>query len=221
MRRSGRFAAILVCACLAHAADKEKKVSGKGSNDVVEITASLILSREALKSQFGTDFDGNYIFVNVTISPKLDALAISRDDFLLRTDKDGERTTPFVPSQIAGSGVLVISSTGGRGAMVGEDRGPIWGGYPGSGQRPRRMGSDGGAIGNTAESGAQAAVHSADKKEDPVIKILEAKILPEKKTEDPVSGMLYFPLSIKQKVKDLGLIYTSKTGKVEVRFKEN
>jgi hypothetical protein len=83
------------------------------------------------------------------------------------------------------------------------------------------MGSDGGAIGNTAESGAQAAVHSADKKEDPVIKILEAKILPEKKTEDPVSGMLYFPLSIKQKVKDLGLIYTSKTGKVEVRFKEN
>jgi hypothetical protein len=215
-----RFAVIAMFACSVFAADKDKKIVGKGSNDLVEIEASPILSREALKSAFGSDLDGNYIFVNVTLTPKLQDVTISRDDFLLRTDKDGERSTPFAPSQIAGSAVMVVSSTGGKGAMVGEDRGPIWGGMPGSTDRPRRMGSDGGAIGNSSESSAQATIQSADRKEDPLMKTLEEKILPEKQTHDPVSGVLYFPLSIKQKVKHLELIYTSKDGKVAVRFKE-
>jgi hypothetical protein len=211
---------VLGFACGLFAADKEKTIVGKGSNDVIEIVASPILEREELKSMFGSDFDGHYIFVDVTVTPKLEELAISRDDFMLRTDKDGERTTPFVPSQIVGSAVLVVSSTGGRGAMVGEDRGPIWGGYPGSTDRPRRMGSDGGAIGNSSESAAQATVHSEDKKENPLIKDLQARMLPEKKSLEPVSGLLYFPLSIKQKVKHLELIYNSRSGKVAVRFKE-
>lgn len=215
-----RFAVIAMFAGSVFAADKDKKIVGKGSNDLVEIVASPILSRDEMKSKFGTDLDGNYIFVNVTLTPRLQDVTISRDDFLLRTDKDGERSTPFAPSQIAGSAVLVVSSTGGKGAMVGEDRGPIWGGMPGSTDRPRRMGTDGGAIGNSSESSAQAAIQSADRKEDPVMKVLEEKILPEKQTHDPVSGLLYFPLSIKQKVKHLELVYTSKDGKVAVRFKE-
>ena len=220
MRTCSALAALLGFACGLFAADKEKKVAGKGSNDLVEIAASPILDREELKSIFGSDFEGHYIFVDVTLTPKLEELAISREDFLLRTDKDGERTTPFVPSQIAGSAVLVVSSTGGRGAMVGEDRGPIWGGYPGSTDRPRRMGSDGGAIGNSSESSAQSAIRSDDKKENPLIGKLEARMLPEKKSFEPVNGMLYFPLSIKQKPKHLELVYRGKSGKVAIRFKE-
>jgi hypothetical protein len=207
----------LAIAAVSAGADKDKKYSGKGSNDVVELTASAIMSRDTLKTLLGSDLDGYYIVVDVTLTPKLDEIAVSRDNFLLRTDKDGERTTPFAPSQIAGSGVLVVSSTGGGRAVMGEDRGPVWGGYPTG--RPGRLGGDGGSIGNSAESSAQATVTSADKKKDPLLDTLEAKILPEKKTGEPVSGLLYFPLSIKQKVKDLELIYTSTAGKVSLRFK--
>jgi hypothetical protein len=212
-------AALLVPALVA--ADKDQKIRGKGSNDIVEITASPILNRDALKAQFGTDFGGYYIFMDVTVTPKMGEMSVTRDDFLLRTDRDGERTKPFVPSQIAGPGVLIISQRGGGGAIMGDERGPVWGGYPGSGDRPRRMGGDGGAIGNSSEASAQATVQSADKnrKEDPVMKVLEQKMLPERKTADAVAGMLYFPLEIKQKVKDLELIYTSTAGKISVRFK--
>ena len=98
MRTCSRFAVVLGFAWGLVAADKAKQIVGKGSNDIVEIVASPILEREELKSVFGSDFDGYYIFMDVTVTPKLEELAISRDDFLLRTDKDGERTTPFVPS---------------------------------------------------------------------------------------------------------------------------
>jgi len=49
-------------------------------------------------------------------------------------------------------------------------------------------------------------------------KVLNEKILPEKKTETPVSGLLYFPLE-KQKQKDLELWYNTPDGKLTLRFR--
>ena len=48
--------------------------------------------------------------------------------------------------------------------------------------------------------------------------MLEEKILPEKKTTEALTGLLYFPLG-KQKGKDLELVYKAADGKISVRFK--
>ena len=53
----------------------------------------------------------------------------------------------------------------------------------------------------------------------PLQKTLEAKILPESKTDKALSGLLYFPLE-KQKVKDLELTYAAADGKISLRFKQ-
>jgi hypothetical protein len=208
---------LAVCAAAA-----PKTFSGQAANEVVELTASPVLNRESLKQLIGSDLDGYYIVMHVTVVPKGDEpVAISRDDFLLRTDKDGERSRPFAPSQVAGAGVLIVSS-GRGGAVMREDRGPVWGGTPGTGDRPRTLGSGSPTIGNTpSESSAQATIQTGEKgRKDPLLLTLEEKILPEKKTTEAVSGLLYFPLEIKQKAKDLELTYTTSAGKLSLRFRE-
>ena len=60
----------------------------------------------------GSDLDGHYIVADVKVDPKYGKdITIDRDDFVLRTDKDGEKTTPFAASQIAGQGALVIAQS--------------------------------------------------------------------------------------------------------------
>ena len=49
-------------------------------------------------------------------------------------------------------------------------------------------------------------------------KALDEKILPEGKTTQPVSGLLYFPME-KQKVKNLSLLYGGKENRITLRFK--
>ena len=102
--------------------------------------------------------------------------------------------------------------------VVGEDQGPAWGGYPGGPMG--RMPGQGGNIGNgPGGSVAEATLNSNNRsKESPLMKVLSDKILPEKETSDPVSGLLYFPMDIKQKVKDLEMYYTTPAGKISLRF---
>lgn len=168
-------------------------------NDLLEITATPIADREAVQQALGSDLGGHYILIEVRLEPKEgQKVAIHLDDFLLRTDKDGSRTTPFVASQIAGTGALVVTEVGGKSNGIG--LGPI--------------------MGRTSDvSENQAKVHSGvNEKPNPLLDVLKAKILPEKETEAPVSGLLYFPME-KQKVKDLELIYTTPLGKLSLRFK--
>ncbi len=214
------FTLALMFALLSTAAVKKaKSLPGKSADESAEVTASVILDRESIKEALGSDLNGNFVVVDVRVTPKNGKLDIRRDDFLLRTDRDGERAHPFSPSQIAGRGALVVSQTGGRGGIMGDSAGPVWGGYPGGG-RPQRMGGDGGGIGNTSEVSNEARVTSGAKdKESPLMKSLSEKVLPEKQTEEPVSGLLYFPMEPKQKLKDLELIYTTPSGKLNVRFR--
>jgi hypothetical protein len=181
----------------------------------VEITATALIDREAIKQALGSDLGGHYIVVEVHLTPRDAAkVAIHLDDFTLRTDKDGERTTPFAPSQIAGNGALVVStgSTSGGTVMAGAPGPPGLGPYGGLG--------GGGVMGGGSEGAteARATMKSGSKgKADPMLAVLKEKILPEKETEAPVSGLLYFPME-KQKMKDLELIYTTPEGKLFLRF---
>jgi len=213
--RAGLVAFGLVAAMVVWGGDKKPPLRST-ENDLVEVTATVIADREAVKQALGSDLGGHYILVNVQLAPKDGKkVAIHRDDFLLRTDKDGERTTPFAPSQIAGKGALVISPGAGGGSYAGPS-GPTWGGPYGP---PIMNGGGMMAGGSDATGEARATVQKGSKdKPDPVLDVLKQKILPEKETEAPVSGLLYFPME-KQKLKDLELIYTTPEGKLTLRFK--
>ena len=90
---------------------------------------------------------------------------------------------------------------------------------PGTMDRPRRMGGEGMGSGGEAVEGQTKAQSGAGQKVPPLQKTLEAKILPEGKTDKALSGLLYFPLE-KQKVKDLELTYAAADGKISLRFKQ-
>lgn len=209
-----RVAAIsATCAALLGAADKKVPLHST-ENGLVEITATAFADRESVKQVLGSDLGGHYIVVEVHLTPRDGAkLDVHLDDFTLKTDRDGERTTPFAPSQIAGRGALVVTTgaTSGGTVMAGAP-GPPMGPYGGLG---------GGMIGGGGGEGgteAHATMKSGSKeKPDPMLAVLKEKILPEKETDAPVSGLLYFPME-KQKLKDLELIYKTPDGKLFLRF---
>jgi hypothetical protein len=212
---------LLLSAASLWAADKGPPVA-QAANDDLALTATLYYGKDAVREQLGSDLGGYFILVKVDLIPKGGKpIAVSRDDFLLRSYKDGQKSQPFAPTQIAGRSALVVSSTGG-GGIGAEQGGPVWGGGPGIGGTPRRMpGSDGGFGSSTADtSSAQATVNNGGmQKEDPILAVLKEKILPEKQTAEPVSGLLYFSLEGKHKPKDLVLQYTGPAGKLKLTFK--
>ena len=108
------------------------------------MTASLYVDRAAIKELLGSDLDGYFVVVDVRLSPKTsEKFAISRDDFQLRTDRDGERSKPFAPSQIAGRSMLVINRSSEGGGIGADNRGPQFGGmgngWTGFGKRERSI----------------------------------------------------------------------------------
>ncbi len=200
-----RIAAIvMIGAALVSAGEKkaktEKSAPHSGEDDYVELTATAIADPDSVKEVLGSDLGGHYILMDVQIVPKEGRkIAVRLDDFVLKTDKDGEKTTPFVPSQIAGRGSLVVTETGSGGGNT-FGIGPM-------------------SIGTANIKEAHSTVKSgANEKPDPILDVLKQKILPEKETTTPVSGLLYFPME-KQKLKDLELIYTTPEGKLRLRFK--
>lgn len=183
--------------------------SGDAADALVAISATVYADPDSVRQAVTDDLGNHYIVVRIKISPRAGKLPIQLDNFLLKTDKDGERSHPYVPTQIAGQGVLVVSqvATGGGGGHS-QAADPTYGGLPPSG----------GGFGNAATTlGAQGKMRQ-DEKENPLVKILAERMLPEKETAEPVSGLLYFPME-KQKVKDLELTVTTPTGKLTVRFR--
>lgn len=210
----------LAAAGLCFAGETKKLPAGEYSNDDVEVKATLYASKEEVKELLGSDLGGGIVVVDMKITPRLAGkLRVSRDDFMLRSDRDGQRSQPFAPTQIAGQGVLVVSATGGNGTFMGDDRGPVWGGIGGG--RPRRMGGDGGALGNSSSEVSNTARMDtgAKDKPNPVLDVLKQRVLSEKETTEPLSGLLYFPMEGKHKTKDLELHYKGPAGKFSLRFK--
>jgi hypothetical protein len=219
--RVAGIALALVCAGAARNNESSKPFEARGENESVVITATLYARPGAVKEVLGSDLGGHYIVIAVQVTPRFGKeVAINRDDFLLKTDKDGERSGPFAPSQIAGRGAMVIRQTGGAGGSGMHDNdGPVVGGYPGSIGPPRKLGGDG--VGNAgAAAGAEAKTRSGShEKEDPMLGVLKQKELPETKTVKPVSGLLYFPME-KQKAKDLELRFAASDDKITMRFRQ-
>jgi len=163
------------------------------------------------------------IVVDVKLAPRGEnKIKISHDDFTLISRKDGQRSQPLAPSQIAGKGALVVAQGGGgrAGGLMSGNRGPIWGGVPGTGTRPERVGGDG----EVAQSGGSAteadSAIKSEGKENPLLNVLKQKALPQTETNEPVSGLLYFFFEGKHKLKDLELMYKSPAGRLILDFQK-
>ena len=144
IRVPGLALALLWLAATGQARNKDNEIPAetRGENESVVINATVYTRPEQVKELLGSDLGGHYIVVALDVTPRFGkTVTINRNDFVLKTDKDGERSGPFAPTQIAGRGVMVIRDTGGSGATpVHDNNGPIIGGYPGT--WGRRAGSE-------------------------------------------------------------------------------
>lgn len=179
---------------------KEKRIVGtaQGENQDVILKVTLYMDPASVKDLVGNDLGGNFMIADVRVEPKYGKeIAIDRDDFVLRTDKDGEKTTPFAPSEIAAGATLVVPQQ-----RIGGNQGAIlYGGVAPQVNGPAVLKKDG--------STSDVALE----------KVLASKVLPETKTSQPVSGLLYFSLG-KQKMKDLELLYGAPgNSRISLRFK--
>ena len=213
----------LTLALIAFAAADKKLPIETTSNELVEITATPLIDKDQIKQELGSDLGGGIILVRVRVRPLGDKpFKIDRDDFNLLSDKDGQRSTPYSPSQIAGNSTLVVTSTGTRGTIGNQGNGPVWGGIPGLGGRPQQMPGNGGSMGNgPGQVATEAKVAEAQKsdKPNPLLAVLKEKVLPEKQITEPISGLLYFQLEGKVKPKDLELYYKTSAGRLGLRFR--
>lgn len=201
--KSRFFLLLLGCVVLLTASGKkDKRIVGtaRGENQDVIVEATLYMDPESVKDAVGADLGADYFVANVKVEPKYGKeIDLDRDDFTLRTDKDGAKAQPFAPSEMAGDGaVLVVPQQ-----RVAGNQGAILYGY---GVAPQVNGP---AVLKKDNSPAEASLE----------KTLAAKVLPEGKITQPASGLLYFSLG-KQKMKDLELLY-GKPGanRISLRFK--
>lgn len=200
-----------------------KRTPGAHENDRISVESTLILDRAQVKALLGSDFDGSVAVVEITVTPRGgEALDIEREDWTLFSNKDAQKAPAFHPSQLAGQGALLITQKGVGGAVMGRSNpnGPVIGGIPGTGGRPRQVNDNGGGIGNAATVLTENKVEeSSDYKENPVLKTLRSKELAYGKTLTPVKGLLYFSLDGKHKPKDIELWYRGPAGKFVVSYK--
>ena len=200
------FACALLPALLLSAPAKKQTVgSGRGENEDMILSVTLHTAPADVKELIGDDLGRHYIVAEVKVEPKYGkTLTIDHDDFVLRTDENGEKVTPFAASQIAGREALIVTQEGVKEKKTGLTIGGMGGG----------MGTGGNDPGTTKVK----VQNPATQKENPLEKTLHDKMLVEQKTDKPVGGLLYYPME-KQKLKDLELRYGPQESRITLRFK--
>jgi hypothetical protein len=218
---------LLVTAGLAPAQKNSDKVppSGKGSDSKVAIEATAYYDREQIKKLIGMDPGESIVVVAVKVAPAQgETVNLSLDDFLLRSDRDGQKSRPLEPAQVAGGTVMVIKSVGGsQGTGMSEQRRVPYGvpGTPGGGGSlpiPGQSPNVGSATADTSE--ARASIEEKPQKANPLLDVLKQKVLAEGEVDKPVEGLLYFLMEGKLRTKDLELVYRKAPPRVSLRFYE-
>ncbi|MBC7924439.1 MAG: hypothetical protein H7039_02175 [Bryobacteraceae bacterium] len=213
----------LVIASAACAAADSKADPVKTGNDVVEVKASALVGRESVKAMLGTDPGVEIIALQIEVRPKTDdGVKISRDDFILISRRDGQRSSAMHPSQIAGAGSMSVQTRGpgASGGTLGSPRRPIWGGIPGTGTQPSRIGGDNDVA---VVSNAETKTSITDRKdlaENPLLAALKQKEITEGKSTDTVHGYVFYIFDGKHRLKDLELLYKTSDGNLILDFQK-
>jgi hypothetical protein len=170
-----------------------KSLPNQAGNGNIDLSGTVFIDSKDIQQLVGAPMDAGYIVVRIKVEPRmLQAIRISADDFSLVSRKDGERSDALVPSQIGGPANLILKSK------------TSYSGSPG--------------VSSTAVNVAPAETQKAPS-ENPLIKILESKMLRDTETKEPVEGLLYFLMQGKNKAKDLGLLYKGPAGRLSMDFK--
>lgn len=180
--------ALLLCAGVP-AADK-KPPQGTVQDESVAITAT-ILDAEHLRQAVGSDFNGQYTVLDVRVTPKGGMpLDLRLDNFILRSESDGDHSGPLIAGQIAGSGEVIVTRK----------------------YAPKSSPDNPNLIEGTTVELKEVPP------QDAILEALKKNILAEKVTAESVSGLLFFPLE-KEKPKNLVLSCTTPRGKLRMQFK--
>ena len=191
---------------LLASADKKLPIE-ETTNDLLTITATATLDRDEIKQELGYDLGPDIALVHVTLHTVSDKpIQVSHDDFLLISSKDGQRSQPYEPGQLAGADSLTVTENGAKQAT--RKTGLMLGGL-----------GMGAGNGTTPQNPDLKVKDSRDSKPNPLLAVLADKILPEKEITDTISGLLYFQMVGKLKPKDLELHYKGPAGKLALRFK--
>jgi len=182
---------LLFTASALRAADI-KSLPNQAGNGNIDLSGTVFVDSRDIQQILGASLDPGYIVVRIKVEPRmLQAIRISADDFTLVSRKDGERSDALAPSQIGGPANLILKSK------------TTYAGSPGV---------------STTAVGVTPA-NSKNVPDSPAIKLLEATMLRDTETKEPVEGLLYFLLEGKNKPKDLGLLYKGPAGRLAMDFK--
>ena len=207
----------LVAVSLAFASVDKTLPLERTSNDVVEISGTLLDKDEAAK-EFGRDLGEGVIIMRTKVRPMSEKpVRIDYDDFILLDTDTGQRSSPYEASQIAGKGALVVTPNGVRNAGMGSaPRGPSLSGLG--------LPIGGGGIGNSSTTTRDVKVETEtgdNTKPNPLLDALKAKLLPETEVSETTTGLLIFQLEGKKiKPKNLELTYKTQSGRLMMRFKQ-
>lgn len=200
---------VVVSAGACFAAKKVISPETSAGNEQVDIVATISLSEQEVAQKLGADPGKGIVLLQIRVIPKTDKpVDVSPDDFILLAHDDGERSRPFEPAEIAGSGALVVTNTnGGKVQKTGTSFG--LGGM---------MGGAGGSPGNPKVVALSSKMDEKQKGNPALLAALKAKQLPEKQATEPVEGYLYFPLDGKHKLKNLAVLYRGSAGSLNLEF---
>jgi hypothetical protein len=205
--------ALLAAESAAAAAADTSAAPVMARTEDVELFARLIIDRQAVANAVGSDLKRQYAIVELTVVPRGGyPVTISREDFLLRSERDNEHSTADSPDRIAGDAVLVLGPDG----RTQPARTVLSGGLPGIrlGGPERHKGKQ-----EDSSTGANAAAAADPAKQTALLNTLKEKELPLGETRKPVKGYLYFPVDPQQKAKNFHLHYKGPNGSCELRFK--
>jgi hypothetical protein len=188
--------AALLLANSVTAGSERKPTEARGSNDRLDVVATVLLEPSDMHDALGADLESGYTIVRVKVTPKGDPLPVGPDDFTLLSRKDGDRAEALAPAQIGSKSALTVKR---------DTRGREWA------QQTNQPGFSGIAGIKRDNSG---------KDDTALIDALKAKMLPEGEAKDAVEGLVYFALNTaKLKAKDLSLLYKGAGGRITIDFK--
>lgn len=186
-----------------------------------EVSIRLERDKDRIEAMLGDDLNGEFTLIEVKILSLFDKeLEFDRADFVLRSQSDNESSDAQSPERIAGDAVLTLSQTSwGSGGIFSQDSAaPVIGGVPGTGSRPRRLGTTPNTVGNSGSSQSETSVKAEQgKADDSLLGRLKRHEAP-LKTNLRAEGYLYFQVDPTRKLKHYVFTYDGPHGEFRLEF---
>jgi hypothetical protein len=189
----------------------------------VEFRVRLIQDPKAIAAIVGDELDGEFVLVEIEAKSFYDTkLAFDRDDFLLRSRANNEKSPAQSPSRIAGSAVYSMETQKARGGGVfRQSQDAIIVPGAGTGGQPRRIDPGLGTIGGSVGQSGETTVRAGESGDDGSLKgRLEKLEFPLAESDRDRRGYLYFQIAPKHKLKHIVFYYDGKHGRFQTQFEK-